>query len=100
VFLHCHLRQLIDGLQIWDLSQGKHLFDALDDKDETTKTVHLAEMIALLGNPPKAVLDGSPIVGEFFDNDSKIFPSLRTERRLLTHFRKLDRRDKDSHQIT
>ncbi|KAF8851478.1 hypothetical protein BDZ45DRAFT_730838 [Acephala macrosclerotiorum] len=51
------------GVFIWDLSQSKHLFDARDANNETTNTVHLAEMIALPGSPPKSFLEGSPIVG-------------------------------------
>ncbi|KAH6724210.1 putative CDK4/6 [Leptodontidium sp. MPI-SDFR-AT-0119] len=59
------------GVLIWDLSQSKHLFDARDANNETTNIVHLAEMIALLGSPPKSFLEESPIVGDYFDKSGR-----------------------------
>ncbi|EPE36474.1 Protein kinase-like (PK-like) [Glarea lozoyensis ATCC 20868] len=57
-------------VDIWNLGVlGKLLFDGRDINDETTNEVHFAEMIALLGSPPQGVLDGSPIIREFFDNN-------------------------------
>ncbi|KAH7333277.1 kinase-like domain-containing protein [Rhexocercosporidium sp. MPI-PUGE-AT-0058] len=59
------------GVLIWDLSQSKHLFDARDANNETTNIMHLAEMIALLGSPPKSFVEGSPIVGDYFDKSRR-----------------------------
>jgi hypothetical protein len=57
--------------QIWDLFEGTSLFHAAKDgclNDEQ----HLAEMVSLLGPPPKAFLARSKKCSQYWDSDGKI----------------------------
>lgn len=56
-----------DFLQIWDLFQNRHLFDARDANNENSNLYHLAEMIALLGPPPRDFLQRSAVAPKYFD---------------------------------
>ncbi|KAF2419577.1 protein kinase [Tothia fuscella] len=56
------------GLIIWDIAQGKCLFNAAKDgllNDER----HLAEMVALIGPPPRAFLKRSENCRKYWDSD-------------------------------
>ncbi|KAJ4309798.1 hypothetical protein N0V84_011307 [Fusarium piperis] len=56
------------GLMLWDLFQGNRLFFALKDRvldDEQ----HLAEMVALMGPPPKAFLERSEKCRQYWDSE-------------------------------
>ncbi|KAI9842414.1 MAG: hypothetical protein M1837_007159 [Sclerophora amabilis] len=55
------------GVLVWDLFQNKHMFDARDANKENSSLHHLAEMIALLGPPPRDFLQRSAIAAEYFD---------------------------------
>ncbi|KAI9678157.1 MAG: hypothetical protein M1817_006102 [Caeruleum heppii] len=55
------------GVLIWDLFQNRHLFDARDANKENSSLHHLAEMIALLGPPPRDFLQRSGTASEYFD---------------------------------
>lgn len=59
------------SLQMWDLLQGKNLFQTRgpDGKDSTPQ--HVAQMIALLGPPPPDLLQSSPRTGEFYEENGK-----------------------------
>jgi hypothetical protein len=57
--------------QIWDLFEGASLFHAAKDgclNDEQ----HLAEMVSLLGPPPKAFLARSTKCGQYWDSDGNV----------------------------
>uniref|UniRef100_A0A8H7K8Z4 Protein kinase domain-containing protein n=1 Tax=Bionectria ochroleuca TaxID=29856 RepID=A0A8H7K8Z4_BIOOC len=56
------------GLMIWDLFQGTRLFYALKDRILNDEQ-HLAEMVSLMGPPPKAFLERSPKCREYWDAD-------------------------------
>ncbi|KAL4891343.1 kinase-like protein [Aspergillus ambiguus] len=57
------------GLVTWDLFQQGHLFYARDSEKQDSDGHHLAEMIALLGPPPKDLLQKSDYATEFFDKE-------------------------------
>lgn len=56
-------------LQVWDLFENEHLFKAEDSNGKEPDIHHLAEMIALLGPPPKDFLQRSDYACRYFDND-------------------------------
>ncbi|KAI1913030.1 hypothetical protein LOZ61_003007 [Ophidiomyces ophidiicola] len=52
----------------WDLFEGKHLFNnVLDEDGEYDPFKHMAQVMALLGPPPKAFLDRSETAYQCFD---------------------------------
>ncbi|KID59753.1 serine threonine protein kinase, CMGC group, partial [Metarhizium hybridum] len=52
---------------IWDLFEGGHLFTGLDPQHQKYRSrAHLAEMVALIGRPPKALLDAGKSSHKFF----------------------------------
>lgn len=53
-------------LYVWDLFENKHMLDARNAKKDSNLH-HLAEMVALLGMPPKDFLLRSDYASEFFD---------------------------------
>ena len=57
--------------QIWDLFENKHLFNARDENKQDSNLHHLAEMLALLGPPPKGFLKRSEYAPEFFDDQGE-----------------------------
>lgn len=58
--------------QIWDLFENKYLFNARDENGNDSNLHHLAEMIALLGPPPKDFLERSEFAEEFFDSQGML----------------------------
>jgi hypothetical protein len=54
---------------VWDLFENEHLFKAEDSNGKEPDIHHLAEMIALLGPPPKDFLQRSDYACRYFDND-------------------------------
>ncbi|KAJ5776963.1 serine/threonine protein kinase [Penicillium odoratum] len=54
------------GVLAWDLVEQRHLFYARDPEKKSSDTHHLAEMIAILGPPPKGVLQKSQYGDGFF----------------------------------
>ncbi|TPX13086.1 uncharacterized protein E0L32_006512 [Thyridium curvatum] len=55
------------GCMIWDLFEGGHLFTGYDPEHQTYRSrAHLAEMIALLGSPPKTLLRSAKSSQKFF----------------------------------
>ncbi|KAJ5558175.1 kinase-like domain-containing protein [Penicillium sp. DV-2018c] len=57
------------GVMAWDLFQKGHLFYARDSDKQDSDSHHLAEMIALLGPPPKDMLRMNDYATEFFDSE-------------------------------
>ena len=47
------------------------MFDARDENKEDSNTHHVAEMVALLGPPPREFLQRSEFALEFFDEHGK-----------------------------
>lgn len=60
-------------MQIWDLYEGKHLFDSRTDENELSNIKHLSQIVAYLGPPPREFLekDGSAFL--FFDENGTLF---------------------------
>ncbi|KAM5344911.1 hypothetical protein ACJ41O_010773 [Fusarium nematophilum] len=55
------------GCMIWDLFEGGHLFTGCDPETRTYRSrAHLAEMIALLGQPPQALIHSGKSSHKFF----------------------------------
>lgn len=53
--------------QIWDLFEGAHLFTGHDPEYQTYRSrAHLAEIIALLGQPPQSLLSSGKSSHKFF----------------------------------
>ncbi|KAI1426304.1 serine threonine protein kinase, CMGC group [Xylaria sp. FL1777] len=57
------------GCVVWHLFEGGHLFTGQDPEFHTYRSrAHLAEMIALLGQPPQQLLDRGNRSSEFFSD--------------------------------
>ncbi|KAI5861451.1 serine threonine protein kinase, CMGC group [Durotheca rogersii] len=55
------------GCMIWDLFEGGHLFTGYDPESQTYRSrAHLAEIVALLGQPPQALLHSGKSSHKFF----------------------------------
>jgi len=54
--------------QIWDLFEGGRLFRAVRD-GHLNDELHLAEMVSLMGPPPKQLLERSAKSREYWDAD-------------------------------
>ncbi|KAI9889213.1 MAG: hypothetical protein M1814_005662 [Vezdaea aestivalis] len=60
------------GVLIWDLFEDKHLFYGHDPIEKRYLTrAHLAEMVALMGPPPKEFLKQGKISADFFTDDGQ-----------------------------
>ncbi|KAF3385025.1 hypothetical protein F1880_001841 [Penicillium rolfsii] len=57
------------GVLAWDLFEQKHLFYARDTNRNTSDSHHLAGMIAIMGAPPKEMLQNSEYAMKFIDRD-------------------------------
>ncbi|RLL97415.1 hypothetical protein CFD26_102717 [Aspergillus turcosus] len=55
--------------ETWDLFQQGHLFYARDSDKKSSDGHHLAEMIAIMGPPPKEMMQGSVYATEYFDGE-------------------------------
>ncbi|KAF1821305.1 non-specific serine/threonine protein kinase [Dissoconium aciculare CBS 342.82] len=51
----------------WDLFENRQLFHALNAKNQTSATRHIAETVAYLGCPPLEYIQRSPITSKVFD---------------------------------
>jgi serine/threonine-protein kinase SRPK3 len=62
-----------DLIKLWDLLEGKRLFEAVDPHtvDEYDDQKHLAYITALLGPPPRELLDVGDRTSMFYDRDGK-----------------------------
>jgi serine/threonine protein kinase len=56
--------------QIWDLFEGSRLFHAVKD-GRLSDELHLAEMVALMGPPPKAFLERSEECSKYWDAEGE-----------------------------
>jgi serine/threonine protein kinase len=64
--------RLPDLLQIWNLFEGGNLFTGYDPQLRTYRSrAHLAEMIAVLGQPPKSLLQSGSSSHKFFTETGK-----------------------------
>lgn len=61
---------LTSGTQIWDLFEGGRLFRAVRE-GHLNDEQHLAEMVSLLGPPPKEFLERSNKCRQYWDADGK-----------------------------
>lgn len=60
------------GCLVWDLFEGKHMFNGIDPKEEKYMTrAHVSEMVALMGLPPPELLKKGNRAAEFFDEDGQ-----------------------------
>jgi serine/threonine-protein kinase SRPK3 len=60
------------GVMIWDLFEGKHMFEGQDQDGAGYSTrAHLAEVMGLLGPPPLDLLKRRPRSGEWFHEDGE-----------------------------
>lgn len=58
-------------MQIWDMYEGKHLFNRRLPSREASVATHLARMNALLGPPPSDVLTNGSMVSQYFDENGE-----------------------------
>ncbi|KAM3543416.1 hypothetical protein ARSEF1564_003657 [Beauveria bassiana] len=59
------------GPEAWDLLEKEKLFDVYDsESQEHNDACHLAAMTALLGPPPPAFLEKSPVTRKYWDDDA------------------------------
>jgi len=56
-------------LQVWDLFEGKHLFNERLPSRDASVPAHIARMIALLGPPPNDLLKRGRYSAIFFDEE-------------------------------
>ena len=56
-------------LQIWDIFEGEHLFRGIDPELKVYRgRAHLAEMIAVLGQPQPGLIDRGRLKSKFFSD--------------------------------
>lgn len=60
-----------DGDQIWDLFEGHRLFRAVKG-DMFNDELHLAEMVSLMGPPPKEFLQRSERCRQYWDSEGSV----------------------------
>ncbi|KAE8367913.1 kinase-like domain-containing protein [Aspergillus caelatus] len=60
------------GVLAWDLFQQGHLFCARDSDKQSSGAHHQAEMIAIMGLPPKDMVWSSVYATEFFDGEGNL----------------------------
>lgn len=60
-------------IQIWDLFEGHSLFHAIKN-GRLNDELHLAEMVSLMGPPPKAFLERSEASRRYWDAEGIITP--------------------------
>lgn len=68
-FLNCSAHIAYLNLQIWDLFEGKHLFHALDENQDSSATHHVAEMVAFMGLPSLKFITSSEDTMNVFNKD-------------------------------
>ncbi|KAM3522144.1 hypothetical protein NHJ13051_005841 [Beauveria bassiana] len=61
---------MVYGLMVWDLFEGGRLFRAVKD-GHLNDEQHLAEMVSLLGPPPKAFLQRSSKCRQYWDSEDE-----------------------------
>ncbi|KAH6627486.1 kinase-like domain-containing protein [Chaetomium tenue] len=60
------------GCLIWDIFEGRNLFDGIDPKDSAYRgRAHLAEMISLLGPPPPEFINRGDLKDKFFSESGE-----------------------------
>ncbi|KAK2015919.1 kinase-like protein [Colletotrichum eremochloae] len=60
------------GLMIWDLFEGKLLFNTRLRDRTASRAAHFARMVSLMGPPPDDLLERGSSWKEFFDEDGKL----------------------------
>ncbi|KAF4446701.1 putative dis1-suppressing protein kinase dsk1 [Fusarium austroafricanum] len=66
------------GCMIWDLFEGQHLFTGHDPEFQAYRSrAHLAEIIALLGQPPQALLQSGKSSHKFFTDTGDLHKDIR-----------------------
>lgn len=88
---------LICPIQIWDLFEGGRLFRAVKD-GHLNDEQHLAEMVSLMGQPPRAFLERSINSRKFWDSEGERDPGVTSTYLvyLTDYCRKLDCRNAHS----
>ncbi|KAL1847252.1 hypothetical protein VTK73DRAFT_10387 [Phialemonium thermophilum] len=66
------------GLMVWDLLEGKHLFNKRLPSRDASRGAHMARIVTLLGNPPPDFLKRSVASVEFFDEQGNPKEELRS----------------------
>ncbi|CAK42518.1 hypothetical protein CBS63078_6248 [Aspergillus niger] len=57
------------GVLTWDIFQQGHLFYARDSDKKCSDAHHLAEMVAIMGAPPKEMIQNNDYASQFFDDE-------------------------------
>jgi hypothetical protein len=60
---------MLTSIKIWDLFEGKHMFNKRLPSRDASAPAHIARMIALMGPPPKDLLKRGQFSAIFFDAD-------------------------------
>ncbi|KAF9630840.1 CMGC/SRPK protein kinase [Lasiodiplodia theobromae] len=83
------------GVMIWDLYEGKHLFDSRTDEGELSNIKHLSQIVAYLGPPPREFLekDGSAFL--FFGENGTLMDAKIPPLSFETEEENLEGRDKE-----
>ena len=68
---------------MWDLLEGRHLFDTRGQDGHYSAAHHLAEMVALLGPPPPEFIHRSKESEEYWSPDGKPACADDVERMLI-----------------
>ncbi|EME83949.1 uncharacterized protein MYCFIDRAFT_162812 [Pseudocercospora fijiensis CIRAD86] len=90
----CKIDTWAFGVMIWDLFEGGRLFRAIKD-NVIDDEVHLAEMVSLMGPPPKEFLQRSPDCSRYWNSEGRwIAETPIPQQSLETRERRLEGRDK------
>lgn len=79
--------------QLWDLLEGKKLFEEVDplQVQEYDELNHLAHISALLGPPPKELLDKGTRTDRFYKPDGEYVPRPVSEYSLICIYTRVQR---------
>ncbi|OAP54361.1 non-specific serine/threonine protein kinase [Fonsecaea erecta] len=83
------------GVMIWDLFEGSRLFHAAKD-GHLDDELHLAEMVSLMGPPPRRFLERSDMCSRYWDSEGNwIAQTPIPDQSLETRERRLEGKDKE-----
>lgn len=66
------MTRLLTGPQLWDLFQPARLFNAKSSDGKYSESHHLAQMVAILGDPPLEFLAASEESSKYWNQNGEL----------------------------
>lgn len=79
---------------IWDLYEGKHLFDSRTDENKLSNTKHFSQIVAYLGPSPREFLERKGDGSLFFDENCNLMDAKIPQLSFESEEENLDSQDK------